>query len=90
MADRWVGQWNGPEGTFLRIAGGNGRYRVTLKNLDGPRSFAGTATANGIVFERDGIVERLRATDGAGPGMKWLADRSDCLVVRTGEGYCRR
>jgi hypothetical protein len=32
----------------------------------------------------------LRATDGAGTGMKWLADKTDCLVVAPGEGFCRK
>jgi hypothetical protein len=87
--DKWVGQWNGPEGTFLRITGANGKYEVTVRNLDGPRSFAGSAAQGRIEFERDGVKESLRATDGAGTGMKWLADKSDCLMVRAGEGYCR-
>jgi hypothetical protein len=87
--DPWVGQWNGPEGTYLRVSGGNGKYEITVRNLDGPRSFAGTAAQNRIEFERDGVKESLRATDGQGTGMKWLADKSECLVVRAGEGYCR-
>jgi hypothetical protein len=90
--DAWLGQWNGPEGTFLRIAtgtGGVGTYEVTIQNLDGPRTFAGTAAGREIQFDRDGVRELLRATNGAGTGMKWLADKSNCLAVRVGEGYCR-
>jgi hypothetical protein len=36
-------------------------------------------------------LERTRTgTDGDGTGMKWLADREDCLVVTAGsEGFCR-
>jgi hypothetical protein len=90
-ADGWLGQWDGPEGTFLRLSDGDdGRYEVTVRNLDGPRTFAGTAAGDGITFERDGVVERLGATDGPGTGMKWLAEKSECLVVRAGEGWCRR
>jgi hypothetical protein len=37
----------------------------------------------------DGVRESLRATDGAGTGMKWLAGKTTCLVVRPGEGFCR-
>lgn len=87
--DRWLGQWNGPEGTFLKIDGGQGKYEVTVRNLDGPRSFAGTAAGDRIEFERDGVKESVRATNGAETGMKWLAEKSDCLTVRAGEGYCR-
>ena len=43
VTDGWLGRWNGPEGTFLMIEGGNGRYEVTIQNLDGPRVFAGVA-----------------------------------------------
>ena len=39
--------------------------------------------------ERDGVVESPYATNGADTGMRWLADKSDCLTVRPGEGYCR-
>lgn len=24
--DEWLGKWNGPEGTFIEISGGNGSY----------------------------------------------------------------
>lgn len=87
--DDWVGKWNGPEGTFLEILGGQGHYDVTVRNLDGPRTFAGTGKGNTIVFERDGTQETLRATDGPQTGMKWLAEKKNCLTVRAGEGYCK-
>ncbi|MES3041090.1 MAG: hypothetical protein V4730_08060 [Pseudomonadota bacterium] len=89
VADKWLGKWSGPEGTFLQLAGGNGKYEVTIQNLDGPRTFQGSAAGNQIAFERNGVKEFLRATNGAGTGMKWLSDKSDCLTVRVGEGYCR-
>lgn len=87
--DDWLGKWNGPEGTFLLLAGRNGKYEVTVRNLDGSRRFQGTAVGSGIEFERDGAKEVIRATSGAETGMKWLASKSNCLTVRVGEGYCR-
>ena len=87
--DRWIGQWTGPEGGFLRIEGSGGRYELTIQNLDGPRKFAGAAAGDTIVFERDGVKESVHATDGNATGMKWLAGKSDCLTIKTGEGYCR-
>jgi hypothetical protein len=87
--DQWVGQWNGPEGTFLALAGAGGQYEVTVRNLDGPRTFAGTTVGDRIEFQRDGVKESVRATNGAETGMKWLAGKSNCLTVRAGEGYCR-
>jgi len=89
VTDRWLGQWKGPEGTFLRLTGGTGKYEITIQNLDGPRKFPGSAVDGQIQFERDGVKESIRATNGAETGMKWLSDKSNCLTVRPGEGYCR-
>ncbi len=87
--DLWLGQWNGPEGTFLRIAGGKGTYELTIQDLDGPRNFDGRAVGEAIQFERNGVKESLHATTGSETGMKWLSEKSNCLTVRMGEGYCR-
>jgi hypothetical protein len=87
--DAWLGQWEGVEGTTLRLAGREGSYQVTIRNLDGPRSFQGRAVGDGIAFERDGSKEVIRATNGFGTGMKWLAQKTNCLAVRPGEGWCR-
>ena len=90
VPDRWLGRWTGPEGTFLDIARSADAYRVTVHNLDGPRSFdAGASSADALSFTRDGVTETIRAGNGAATGMKWLADKRDCLVVKAGEGYCR-
>jgi hypothetical protein len=89
LADKWLGKWIGPEGTFLQLAGGDGKYQITIQNLDGPRTFEGVAVGDQIVFERNDVKESLRATKGAETGMKWLSEKSDCLTVRLGEGYCR-
>lgn len=87
--DAWVGRWIGPEGTYLEVAGAGGLYEITVMNLDGARTFVGSAQGERIVFERDGKTESVRATDGNGTGMKWLAGKTNCLTVRVGEGYCR-
>ena len=87
--DNWIGKWNGPEGTFLKISGGNGKYEITINNLDGPKSYTGINIGREIQFERDGVKELIQATNGTGTGMKWLDDKADCLTIHTGEGYCR-
>ena len=89
VTDKWIGKWNGPEGTFLQLVGGNGKYEVTVQNLDGPRTFQANAAGDRIEFERNGLKESVRATNGAETGMKWLSEKSNCLTVRAGEGYCR-
>lgn len=89
QTEQWLGRWNGPEGTYLEITGTLADYRLTIADHDGPRRFVGRAQGAKIVFVRDGVVEMLSASDGEATGMKWLADKRDCLTVRRGEGYCR-
>jgi hypothetical protein len=89
IADGWVGEWHGPEGTSLRIAKQEVGYQLIVTNLDGAREFHGLAADDVVEFDRDGVVETLRAGDGKATGMKWLAGKRDCLVVKAGEGYCR-
>ncbi|HCS62733.1 MAG TPA: hypothetical protein DIW64_00820 [Cellvibrio sp.] len=87
--DAWVGKWNGPEGTFLEIAGSDGIYTITIQDLDGPKQFQGKSNGNEISFERNGTMESIQSSNGTDTGMKWLAEKSDCLRVRLGEGWCR-
>ena len=89
VTDKWIGKWTGPEGTFLRLTGGKGSYEVSIENLDGLRKFEGKRVAEEIHFQRDDKWETIRATDGPGTSMKWLAKKKDCLLVRVGEGFCR-
>jgi hypothetical protein len=88
-ADAWIGRWNGPEGTYLLVAGADGVYEITIMDLDRARTFKGSAAGELIDFERDGTKETLRPSDGNETGMKWLAGKTNCLTVKPGEGYCR-
>lgn len=90
FADSLIGKWTGPEGTFLDIARDGEEYKITIANLDGPQTYAARAVEEGIAFDRDGKVETIRSTDGEGTGMKYLAEKIDCVVVTVGsEGFCR-
>src|SRR4051812_46934052 len=84
-----LGQWNGPEGTYLLVGGASGNYALTIRNLDGPRTFQGRGEGDTIHFDRDGKSLVIRPGDGAATGMKWLADKKHCLIIEAGEGYCR-
>ncbi len=89
-ADTFLGKWTGPEGTFLEVAKGDNAYTVTIQNLDGPRIFSAKSNSAGLItFERDGKTEVITAGNGDDTGMKWLAEKSDCIVIIKGEGYCR-
>jgi hypothetical protein len=89
ISDQWVGKWIGPEGTYLQLDGVNGAYKITLKDLDTERYYTGAAIDNRIVFTRNDVEESIRATNGVETGMKWLADKANCLTIRSGEGFCR-
>jgi hypothetical protein len=88
-ADPWLGTWFGPEGTFVDITRHGERYTLMVQSLDGPASYQAVLDDDVLSFERDGKPLTLRRTDGKGTGMKWLAERKDCLVVVPGEGFCR-
>ncbi|WP_248751318.1 lipoprotein [Pseudomonas sp. MWU15-20650] len=94
--DKWVGQWIGVEGLNLTIAKddsiGRGHYLLTMRyglDADDSGTFKGEAAEDGIAFTRPDGPQLLRAGDGEATGLKWLADKKDCLIVATGEGYCR-
>lgn len=96
VTDQWVGRWTGVEGLFLEISkddsAGPGHYLLHMRyGLDADQigTFEGQATAEGISFNRGDGPQLLRAGDGEATGMKWLLEKEDCLVVKTGEGYCR-
>lgn len=87
-----TGRWVGVEGMVLTVGGGGrpGTYTLTMQyDLDHKGVFAGTASGDGIAFIRDGQSLMLRPTDGAATGLKYLAGKTDCLTVKSGEGYCR-
>ncbi|WP_339885846.1 hypothetical protein [Vreelandella maris] len=94
--DQWVGRWTGVEGLFLDISkdetSGPGHYLLHMRyGLDADQidTFEGQATAEGIRFNRGDGPQLLSAGDGEATGMKWLLEKEGCLVVATGEGYCR-
>lgn len=91
-ADRLLGRWTGVEGMYLVVGKGDapGRYTLEMQwDLDHKGSFAGTAQGDTIGFDRAGRRETLRPTAGAATGLKYLAEKTECLTVRDGEGYCR-
>jgi len=87
--DSWLGRWEGPEGTYLRLAKNGDKYVVEIQDLDGPKTFEGFADGHRIRFTRDGKTEFISAGDGQATGMKWLAEKKNCLLTKLGEGWCR-
>lgn len=86
----WIGRWNGPEATWMEITEkGEGVFDIQIRDLDMVRQYEGHAVEQGLSFERGGKTEIIRKGTGVETGMKWLADKEDCLVVAPNEGYCR-
>lgn len=89
--DKLLGRWWGPEGTMADILpDSTGRqYSVQLYQLDGLETYAATPEANKLRIVRQGKAAYLEPTDGAGTGMKWLAEKKRCIRLADGHGYCR-
>lgn len=93
--DDWVGRWAGPEGLYLDIQpspnGKRGHYAIANRDtLDREANYAGEADGTAISFVRDGQALSIRQGSGEETGFKYLAGKTDCLIVIPGkEGYCR-
>ncbi len=87
----WAGRWIGVEGMYLNVTPvADGSYQLEMQSdLDTNGTYVGRDAANGIRFERGGRELLLKAATGDQTGLKWLAGKTDCLMVETGEGYCR-
>ena len=85
----WMGKWNGPEGTYLKLEKSGEGYAVTIKDLDKEERYLGVAQGMRIRFMRNNVQEHIHLGPGRDAGMKWLMDKPYCLIVKKGEGYCR-
>ncbi|KQT34773.1 hypothetical protein ASG29_01005 [Sphingomonas sp. Leaf412] len=87
----YIGKWTGVEGMFLTVTkrDGGGVTMDMQWDLDNRGTFPGSVTAEGLRFMRDGKDEIAVPGDGDATGLKWLAGKKDCLIVKPAEGYCR-
>ena len=87
----WAGKWTGVEGMYATITPAEpGRYRLEMQSdLDTRGSYDGTDSEHGIRFTRGGEDLTLRRASGDETGLKYLAGKTDCLMVKPCEGYCR-
>jgi hypothetical protein len=93
--DAWVGRWTGPEGLFIDIQpspdGQPGHYAITNKDtLDRQADYQGIGEGASIRFVREGKDLAIHPGSGKDTGFKYLATKTDCLIVIPNqEGYCR-
>jgi hypothetical protein len=87
----WAGKWIGPEGMYVDIKpSGNGQFELEMQSdLDTKGTYTGNAEEHGIRFTRNGDGLLLYRTNGDETGLKYLAGKKECLMVKSGEGYCR-
>lgn len=87
----WAGKWTGPEGLYATITPGtDGKVALEMQSdLDTKGNYEGTAVADGISFKRGEETLLLKKATGDETGLKYLAGKKDCLMVKSGEGYCR-
>jgi hypothetical protein len=90
-ADSLAGRWTGPEGTYLNVTKKGDKYTIEIANLDGPKTYEGTAKGDVIEFTRNGKTETIKAASGAETGMKGFEKETNCVVVTKGtEGFCKK
>jgi hypothetical protein len=87
----WAGKWTGVEGMYVTITPAEpGKYRLEMQSdLDTKGSYDGEDSEHGIKFKRGSEELSLRRGSGDETGLKYLAGKKDCLIVKPGEGYCR-
>ena len=87
----WVGKWVGVEGMYVAITStGAGKFKLEMQSdLDTKGVYEGTDVDEGIEFKRGNETLMLKRGNGDATGLKWLAGKKDCLIVKSGEGYCR-
>jgi hypothetical protein len=67
----WV-NGSGPEGTYLSLS---------------KSGYDGTSAGERIEFQHNGKKESIHAGSGVDTGMKWLLNKKDCSIIRSGEGF---
>ncbi|WP_228383875.1 hypothetical protein [Sphingopyxis fribergensis] len=87
----WAGKWTGVEGMYATITPGEpGKYKLEMQSdLDTKGTYDGEDSEHGIKFKRGTEELSLRRGNGDETGLKYLAGKKECLIVKEGEGYCR-
>jgi hypothetical protein len=89
--DSLVGKWNGPEGTYLNVTKKGEKFEIEVKNLDGSKTYEGTAKGEVIEFTRNGKTETVKHATGEETGMKDMLKETNCVVITKGsEGFCQQ
>ena len=89
----WAGKWTGVEGMYATITTAEpGKYKLEMQagTDDSTKgTYDGEDSEHGIKFKRGTEELSLRRGNGDETGLKYLAGKKECLIVKEGEGYCR-
>jgi hypothetical protein len=87
----WAGKWTGVEGMYVTITPTEpGKYKLEMQSdLDTKGNYDGSDGEHGIQFKRGNENLSLTRASGDETGLKYLAGKKECLMVKVGEGYCR-
>lgn len=87
----WAGKWTGVEGMYVTITTAEpGKYKLEMQSdLDTKGAYDGNDSEHGIKFKRGAEELSLHRGSGDETGLKYLAGKKECLIVKDGEGYCR-
>lgn len=87
----WVGKWEGVEESWMEILQRpDGTFTIRVVGLEGEMTARGIPNGKVIEFYQLGAKKSIRFGNGEDTGLKWLADKKECLIIAEGEGYCRR
>ena len=89
----WAGKWIGVEGMYATITTAEpGKYKLEMQSGTDDSTkgtYDGEDSEHGIKFKRGAEELSLRQGSGDETGLKYLAGKKECLIVKQGEGYCR-
>ncbi|MGQ3137550.1 MAG: hypothetical protein ACT6Q5_03195 [Sphingopyxis solisilvae] len=87
----WAGKWTGVEGMYATITpAAPGKYKLEMQSdLDTKGTYDGEDSEHGIKVKRGAEELSLHRGSGDETGLKYLAGKKECLIVKSGEGYCR-
>lgn len=89
---QWFGSWRGAEeGSSLSIGKSGDGYGIVITKAGKEERYLGVGVAGQmkIRFRRNDQEEFLRLGTGRDSGVAALAGQAYCLIVQTGEAYCR-
>jgi len=85
----YLGVWHGPVGSQLQIQAQGAEFDLLFVSGEERHHVAGTVSNGALTFVRGGRVYVLTRGDGEATGVASLSRKTRCLIIMTGDAYCR-